>query len=337
MKRLTVITVQPLDLLFNWTLRVQLTNFRKYGLTENYRAIIWVSKDKIKDGKPIEWEKLEEDFPEVEFIYYWDHENFLRIIQNFGYIPLLRPYCLRKYFREHPELSKDAIFYIDADVVLTKPLEINYLIDDDINYMSQAGSYTNADYFDSKIKDVLPEKIESYKQLDVLDKTARHVGISREICVANNENTGAAQYLLKNLNEQYWSEVMDACMLINVFLRGINQKYFSSTNKGFQAWCADIWAVVWTLWKRGDKTLCPKELDFAWATDPISKWNEVSIYHDAGAVKNSKLFNKRDEDYVNNICTPFDKELDVDPNFCSYNYVQAIKEANPNKKKESVT
>lgn len=335
MRNLVKITVQPSDLLFTWTLRVQLTNFRKHGFIENYRAIVWIPFNRLNDPLPKEWKELEIDFPEVKFFYYFDKENYIKVTQAFNYIPLLRPHCLRKHFEEYPELKDEAIFYIDADVILTKPLDLSEFLQDDVCYMSQAGHYINADYFDSKIQKVLPEKLESYKKIDVLDELSKEIGINRKICEDNNNNSGAAQYLLKNIDAKYWAEVESACMVIIIYLGNINRRFFISTDEGYQKWCADIWAVIWNLWKRDIKTECPKILNFAWATDRVDRWDEVYIYHDAGATpENNKLFYKRALPYVNNITTPFEQDLSyVSPNFCSYKYVQTIQDAKPNKNK----
>jgi hypothetical protein len=109
--------------------------------------------------------------------------------------------------------------------------------------------------------------------------------------------------------------------------------YFESEDKGFQVWCADMWSVLYNLWKRDYKTECPPEMDFCWATDPIEKWDRVQIYHDAGAStrpikEGHMLFHKRDSDYINNQATPFEKDLSfVSSEYCSKNYVREIDEA----------
>jgi hypothetical protein len=48
----------------------------------------------------------------------------------------------------------------------TRPGSGNNL-DDDVNYLSDTNSYINAKYFDSKVNQVLPEKLEEYKNRDV--------------------------------------------------------------------------------------------------------------------------------------------------------------------------
>jgi hypothetical protein len=43
-----------------------------------------------------------------------------------------------------------------------------------------------------------------------------------------------------------------------------------------------MWAIAWNAWMRGYNTNIIPELNFAWATDNISKWDEAYIMHNAG-------------------------------------------------------
>ena len=126
-----------------------------------------------------------------------------------------------RYFRDHPEMKDKAVFYCDSDIVFTENFNIDKYIDDDVCYLSDTNSYINASYFDSKVKDVLPEKLEAYKERDILQEITSINGISREIAEANNLHSGGAQYLLKNIDEQFWSDVMSSCLVIRTHLRNV--------------------------------------------------------------------------------------------------------------------
>jgi len=179
-------------------------------------------------------------------------------------------------------MKDKAVFYCDSDIVFTEKFNIDKYIDDDISYLSDTNSYINASYFDSKIKDVLPEKLEAYKERDILQEITSLNGISREIAEANNLHSGGAQYLLKNVDEKFWSDVMSSCLLIRTHLRNINQEFFENENKGFQSWCADMWAVLWNIWKREGQTINTADMEFAWSSDPIEKLERTTILHNAG-------------------------------------------------------
>lgn len=335
MKELKIITCQPNERLFCWQLRVQLHNLRKYGLSGNYTALIWLHNDRVgAETFKDEWAKLVLDYPEAEFRFYEDDTNeLLRLIKMMNYIPLLRPWLLNKYFTEYPALKNDAILYMDSDVVFTKRPNLERLLQDDVCYLSDTKSYIAASYFDSKVKDVLPEKLEAYKEIDVLDELMKEFTLNRDAAVKNEDGSGGAQYLLKNVDAQFWQDVFTGCIKVILNLRSVNRRFFENEDKGFQSWCADMWSILFNLWRKEYKTDCPWEMDFCWATDLIGKWDQVQIYHDAGAHTREikpghRLFLKRSPEYVNNEKTPFEEDLSfVSSEYCSKNYVKEIDEA----------
>ena len=77
---------------------------------------------------------------------------------------------------------------------------------------------------------------------------------------------------------------MNDCILIRTYLQKINREFFKDENSGFQSWCADMWAVLWNVWLRDQETKVVPELAFAWSTDPISKLESHTIFHNAGIV-----------------------------------------------------
>ena len=75
---------------------------------------------------------------------------------------------------------------------------------------------------------------------------------------------------------------MNDCILIRSYLQKVNREFFESEDKGFQSWCADMWAVLWNIWLRDQKTEVVPELAFAWTPDPIKKLETHTILHNAG-------------------------------------------------------
>jgi hypothetical protein len=277
MRDLKFIQSCPSDIYYTWQVHLWLESLKEIGHSDKAISVIFTPKGRENRAK---WKQIEDLYPEAEFHYYTDEDNLNRLIGI--YIPVLRPYVLWKYFKENPRRSADAIFYCDSDILFTKDFNVDQFLEDDVNYLSDTNSYINAKYFDSKIKDVLPEKLEEYKTRDILGEIASIIGISREICEANNENSGGAQYLLKNVDAYFWSKVMNDCILIRTYLQKVNREFFKDENSGFQSWCADMWAVLWNIWLREQETKVVDELAFAWATDPIIKLDTHTILHNAG-------------------------------------------------------
>ena len=267
----------PDDTYYLWQVHAWMENLKELGLSDKAVSLVFTPKNRQKNTK---WDELAKLYPEAEFKFYTDLNGLDPLLKI--YIPVLRPYCLMRYFRETPDMVSKAVFYCDCDVQFTDGFDLSEFLEDDINYLSDTNSYINASYFDSKLKDVLPEKLEEYKTRDVLAEVTSLVGINREICEANNNHSGGAQYLLKNIDGAFWEKVIGDCINIRRYLQNINRAFFKDENAGFQSWCADMWAVLWNIWMREQETKVIKELDFAWAPDPIEKLKTHSIFHNAG-------------------------------------------------------
>ena len=279
MKDLKFICAQPDDTYYTWQVHLWLESLKNIGHSDKAIVLVWTPSFREKSDK---WQKIQDLYPEAQFAYYKDEGG---VSEHLGtYIPILRPYSLMKYFQEHPEMTSKAVFYCDCDILFTDKFNVDAYINDEINYLSDTNSYINASYFDSKIKDVLPEKLEEYKNRDILAELTSLIGINREIAEANNLNSGGAQYFLKNVDSSFWYKVMNDCLIIRKYLLHINKTFFASEDKGFQSWCADMWAVLWNLWLRDQETKNIPEMDFSWASDPIEKVHKLGMFHNAGII-----------------------------------------------------
>jgi hypothetical protein len=179
--------------------------------------------------------------------------------------------------------------------------------------------------------------IDSYRKLDALGDCMKDLGLNRQVAEDNEFNSGGAQYILKNIDADFWKKVFKSCIDIKLTLNSYNRRFFESENKGFQSWCADMWAVLWGIWARNAKTLCPIEMNFCWATDLTEKLEDENmyIYHNAGVTPQSikhkdkfhKLFYKGDRRYTDNKETPFTNNenfSNVSSDFASIFYVREI-------------
>ncbi len=265
---------------YSWQTHLWLESLKSIGKDDKAISLVFTPNYRIP--KRDRWNELQKLYPNSEFFFLKDEDNISKLLGI--YISIPRPYMLMKYFKLHPELKEKAVLYTDCDILFTEKFNIDKYIDDDICYLSDTLSYINASYFDSKIKDVKPEKLEQYKTRDVLDETCKLVGISREIAEKNNLNSGGAQYLLKNIDWEFWNKGIGDCIRIRQHLSEVNKYFFENENKGFQGFCADMWMVLWNLWLRNQETKIVPEMDFAWSSDNISKLEKCSIFHNAGIV-----------------------------------------------------
>lgn len=276
-KDLKFVCCQPDDTYYTWQVHLWLESLRKLGQSDKAVILIFIPNGRMRNQK---WDQIAALYPESEFVFYFDEHNTTSLIPT--YIPILRPYLLWRYFTDHPEMQQKAVFYCDCDIVFTEKFDMSEFQNNDTCYVSDTNSYINARYFDSKVHDVLPAKLEAYKQRDILQEITSQVGISRQVCEANNDHSGGAQYFIKNISADFWHKVLSDCIKIRVYLQGVNREFFESENKGFQSWCADMWAVLWNLWYFDHEVKVIPQMEFAWATDTIQKLDRCTIYHNAG-------------------------------------------------------
>ena len=277
MSKPIIITAQPDDQYFIWQNHLYIESCLNQGFTQDQiHILLYKPKNRRFNNN---WNKLKEIYPDINIFLYEDKgvQQFLGV-----YIPILRPHILWQHFEVYPELKDKTIIYTDSDILWLDTLNINHLLLDNINYVSDASSYLNYSYFENKYKQVIPEKLEEAKSVDFLKKVCNIVGVDKKIVIDNNNNTGGVQYILKNIDADFWKKVETDVLKIRLYLQQVNKIYFKNENDGIQSWCADLWAVQFNLWYRNLETKVVKELDFAWATEPIEKLNSCTIYHNAG-------------------------------------------------------
>jgi len=270
MKNLRYICVQPRILYYAWQVEVMINNFIKHGINPNNIDILvaWNPNDKTSDPENVEaWNKLASHYSSVRFFFYQDTRE-----QPIHYISSVRPNILKQHFKAHPELESEAIFYHDCDIVFTQTPNWTPFLNDRIWYLSNTNSYINYDYIISK-------------GLDVYDTMCKIIQIDPIIPKLMNSNSGGAQYIMKNVDWVFWEFVERDSERLFYEITQLNnyKKAADPKHHELQIWCADMWAVLWNSWKFGNETKVVPEMDFSWATDPIDRWDETTIYHNAGA------------------------------------------------------
>ena len=309
MKNLRYICVQPRLLYYAWQVEVMINNFLKQGINPNNIDILvaWNPNDLTSTPENTEaWNKLASHYNQVRFFFYQDTRQ-----QPIYYISSVRPNILKQHFKAHPQLESEAIFYHDCDIVFTQTPNWNRFLNDKIWYLSNTNSYINYDYIASK-------------GLDIYNKMCEIVKIDPAIPRLMNSNSGGAQYLMKNINWIFWEKVeRDSEKLFKEITELNIQKKASNPNyHELQIWCADMWAVLWNGWLDWNETKVVPEMDFSWATDPKHRWEETTIFHNAGVTGTGKHFYKGI--YQNQL--PYNIEDTFDEQFCSKLYFNEIKE-----------
>lgn len=305
----------PKDFYFVWQLEVQITNFRKFNISDKMEIIVWYPKG-YTDFK--EWRRLESKYPEVSFFYYEDDGVDLGL-----YIPQLRPHSLKKHFLQHKHrLEKETFFYHDSDIIFNFLPDFTSLEEGEINWQSNTTHYLDYSYLRRKeVEGKIPED-------EAIGLLASIGGVNVDTFKLYDGKSGGAQYILKGIDHTFWEDVENSCINIRksfyyTYSNSVNRRYFKNESAGFQSWCADMWGVNMALWKRGKITDITDQLDFSWATDNAETYLKKPIFHNAGATVASKgIFYKGR--WINE--SPIGKAHAVKKDSATHFYVKAIED-----------
>ncbi len=303
MKNLRYICAQPAIDYYTWQVEVMINNFIKNGVNPNYIDIVCGINNNVVPDK---WKTLAGTYNTVRFFFYNDTR------QSPAYISSIRPNILKQHFAAHPYLKDEAIFYHDCDVIFTKAPNWNEFLDDDVWYLSDTRSYIGAEYIKSK-------------RFGIYEKMCEIVGIPEHIPETNELDSGGAQYLMKNIDADYWEKVeRDSETLYKYFQEHLREHPASKEYHPIQMWTADMWAVLWNAWYFNHSAKVIPEMDFAWPTQGLDMWNKCTIYHNAGVTNDKeRMFYKGIYQQIQ----PYGIKLeDYDDQRGSIKYVEAILE-----------
>lgn len=279
---------------FRWQMLVQINNFKRLGLLDDLIFVVSTNGKRTSKLKNIEKETG------VKMYCYKDE----RVDKT--YVSSIRYHILKKFINEHPKYGR-CFFLLDPDVLFIEPLVLtNIMKSDNIWYLSDTRSYLNSPYVKSKGENLFNEMCEI-------------VGITPEQVCVNDNKAGGAQHLIKNVDFSFLEKVeLDS---VRLYQHMINTRSKYNPSHPIQAWTADMWALLWNAWKYGHSTEIIEELNFCWATDPISCWDKNKIFHNAGVFSQDFLFNKMK--FTKKL--PFDEDFSyVKDGFCSKKYVEEI-------------
>jgi hypothetical protein len=299
------ICAQPAINYYTWQVEVMIDNFLQKGVNpEDIHIICGYGKEGVAPG----WAKLKNRYTDVKFFFYQDTRF------KPTYISSIRPNILHQHWLRNPELEKETVFYHDSDIMFSTNISefLTPLASDDVCYLSDTVSYIGANYVRSKG--------EHY-----LDTLTGLTGVNKQYVIEQENNSGGAQYLLKNIPAKFWEKVYYDCENIwrvgNEMIR--KDKEVDPKIHEIQIWCADMWAVLWNLFIWDKKVEVTKTLDFSWGTSHMDEYNRCNIYHNAGvtADRRNELFFKGD--YINKL--PYSIKLEgFNTNYGAYKYAEQI-------------
>lgn len=310
------ISAQPDDFYFSWQLELLVRNLRSLEVTKDKIHIV-IGYKKEQGINPDLERFIDVNSDLAEFYCYPDTRA-----KDISYVSTIRPHLLKKHFQAHPYLSCETIFYHDSDIIFSWIPKIAELDKDDTCYVSDASRYLNREY------------ITKNGSQELLTDMLKVVGIGMDVLETNDYETGGAQYILKGIDSNFWDKVEgDSEELYKILKLYNEQKWYENypskrsyrrTYKHVQAWCADMWAVLYNLWYFNKTVKVHDEMDFSWPNSIMGLWEECPILHYSGDQKNNpRVFDKSRY----KIYPPwYDDRLDqISSNTCSYKVLEAIK------------
>jgi hypothetical protein len=260
------ISAQPAEYYFLWQLELQLQNFEETGIfPENIHVVL---SYKEGEGIPPFFVEFAKNSTQAQFFFYPDKRTDPK------YLSSIRPHILKQHFEKFPELETKIVCYHDSDIIFRERLDEKLLSDTDYWYFSDTRNYVAASYL-KRFGD------------DFFVNLCTSVHISHELVDRNESNSGGAQHIMKGVTSAYWEQVEEDSEIIYSFIKDHNSK-LQGHEKQAQAWCADMWAVLWNAWKMNKEVRLHDELLFSWPKDHISRYNELKIFHNSGVFMEDK-------------------------------------------------
>ena len=294
-----VITSASSQLIFAWQSEVMFESMLQNGFTEED---LHITVTMVHNGVSKQWTSLQKKYPKATFL-------FLPANPETKYIGSSKAYGIYKFFETYPEESVHQWFFVDQDVVLSKPLD---------DYPLGSIHMSPTDYLCVNRMD---EKGDDY-----LKESAALVGISEELVRANDHLCGGAQYIFDNVPPEVWKDSYDyACSLYH-HLQKMNTDRGVDDVDGVNSWTAEMWSTLWSFWKYDLDTKIHDSLSFNWPNFGIDQWEVRSIYHDAGNTRKlaedigKELFCKYE--WIDRL--PYGCDIPISEDLCQHNYMQFV-------------
>jgi len=318
MEKILFVSAQPDIPYFHWQIKLYVHNFLKYDIKPNQIHVIL----------GITNENFEPSDGGLEILKTGVNVHFIKDERNKkNYLPSIKPYLITKWLEKN-ESYGDCFFLHDSDIIFSKKINIEKLLSNDIIYMSDTKSYIGYDYLKNCSRRY-EKKFENCYNEQLIDEMLNIVQLEKKIIIENKENSGGAQYIIKKTNSFFWKKVYEDSFKLYDQMMKFQKKYPLRDGK-VQFWTAEMWSLLWNLWKFKRNTEITKELDFSWATDTIDKFLEKPILHMAGITEEMKYtkFFKGDfieKDPIEMLKNNFDYFNYIDSNNITIKYIDNIK------------
>jgi hypothetical protein len=280
---LIFLSAQPDTTYFHWQVQVYLHNFAKFGIVDRCHVLF-----SYEDEPSKEIQALAEHYH-----IHWYKDD--RTAEQRDYVPSICQMLYKKFFQKFPNLGK-YVFIHDSDIIFRELPKFELLLADNVCYLSDTVSYIGYKYLIGCSK----RYKKKYKQLpdkDLVIRMCKEVDIDINIIENNEENSGGAQYLLKNVTVELCEQMELSTHILHNFFKDYRKQF--PINHHVQSWCAGMWGMLWEIWKSGRPTKISKDLSFSWGTSSTPEYMRHNILHMAGVTSANKKGKFCKSDYIN--------------------------------------
>lgn len=284
------IMAQPAVQRFEWEVQVAVYGMLKAGIKPEDIVVLFTKHNNLVVDKIKELN--------VNVHVYEDERDDL------VYIPSVKPYLMYRYLDEDKEREKETYFFMDSDVIIREIPEVKGY-SDSVWYGSNCNGYLNYDYI-----------AQCRNGQEILNKMADIVGITVDDIKSINDNCIGAQYIMGQPTARYFEKVYKDSITLYHKLRVIDSN--------FQIWAVEMNSTLLNMLYFNITPKVSDELRFTWATDPVEKWYENKIFHNAGINQDmyDSFFKGK---YINE--SPFDDDLSfVNKNKATFKYTEMVLE-----------
>ena len=236
-----------------WQQEVQIQNFRKHGVLEQLTVVVLYGGEQPSS--------YAQNVAKLCRTYFFKNEQ-----SDQHYPASNKPYGVARLLEVLPEYAARGFVLMDSDMILTAPLELNRIRQQQGIHFALSGDPMNLGFVG--------------KNLLELDRALGVVRVSRETLLNYDHIVGAVPLWVQGISSELAHKIArDAVALHLEFGR---QAALGAT---IEVWTAEMYAWNWNLYAAGLSVFNALELDSMWAWEPLSSIGDRKIIHAAGVFK----------------------------------------------------
>lgn len=234
----------------------------------------------------------------------------------FLYGSSIRPFLIHKYLSDDPARENEDYFYVDSDIILTKPVDFSEIPYDEHHWY---GSYVS-EY--ASMKNLQGSQNHDEYLADIVGIDPKHAWFTK----LYTDMPGAQWIISRPKADMMW-DVYTYCEKLYTYLKTF---VIPGENDRTDSWLSDMFVLPTVAIKHSIEPKVSDKMYFTLSDDAVEDFDKYPIYHDSGVslteARKLGLFHKRI--WVNE--SPIGKTHVLNPAFCGYKYVEKMKNIDEN-------